>query len=50
MKNGLVSMTDHERDEMRQVVVNRMLLVMRDSSNPALRAQAYDVLEMFKEN
>ena len=50
LESGLVSMTDQERAEMRQVVVSRMLLVMRDSRDPALRAQAYEVLEMFKEN
>ena len=49
LENGLASMTDEERAEMRQVVVTRMLLVMRDSDDPALRAEAYQVLEMFKE-
>ena len=49
LENGLASMTDDERAELRQVVVTRMLLVMRDSNDPALRAEAYEVLEMFKE-
>ena len=49
LENGLASMTDQERAEMRQAVVSRMLLVMRDSADPALRAEAYEVLEMFKE-
>ena len=49
LENWLASMTDQERAEMRQAVVSRMLLVIRDSADPALRAEAYEVLEMFKE-
>ena len=49
LENGLASMTDLERDEMRQVVVNRMLAAMRDSDDPALRAEAHEGLKMMKE-
>ena len=49
LENGLASMTDLERDELRQVVVNRMLVAMRDNNDPALRAEAYEVLKMMKE-
>ena len=49
LENGLAHMTDLERDELRQVVVNRMLAAMRDSNDPALRAQAHEVLNMMKE-
>lgn len=49
LERGLVQMTDTERAELRQVVVNRMLMVMRDNPDPALRAQAYEVLQMMKE-
>lgn len=49
LENGLAHMTELERGEMRQVVVNRMLAAMRDSNDPALRAQAHEVLNMMKE-
>lgn len=49
LENGLAHMTELERAEMRQVVVNRMLAAMRDSDDPALRAQAHEVLKMMKE-
>ena len=48
LEGGLACMTDRERADMRQVVVNRMLLVLRDNADPALRAEAYEVLTMFK--
>lgn len=48
-ENGLAHMTELERCELRQVVVNRMLLVMRDNNDPALRAKAHEVLKMMKE-
>lgn len=49
LENGLVHMTELERGELRQVVVNRMLAAMRDSNDPALRAQAHEVFNMMKE-
>ena len=49
LENGLARMTELERGEMRQVVVNRMLSAMRDSDDPALRAEAHEVLKMMKE-
>lgn len=49
LESGLVQMTDTERGQLRKVVVTRMLMVMRDNPDPALRAQAYEVLQMMKE-
>lgn len=49
LENGLARMTELERGELRQLVVSRMLMVMRDNPDPALRAQAYEVLQMMKE-
>ena len=49
LENGLAHTTELERSELRQVVVNRMLAAMRDSDDPALRAEAYEVLKMMKE-
>ena len=49
LENGLARMTELERGELRQVVVNRMLAAMSDSNDPELRAQAHEVLNMMKE-
>ena len=49
LENGLAHMTELERAGLRQVVVNRMLAAMRDSNDPALRAEAHEVLKMMKE-
>ncbi len=48
LENGLASMTDRERGELRQVAVASMLEVMRDCGDPVLRAEAYDVLKQMK--
>lgn len=49
LENGLARMTELERGEMRQGVVSRMLSALRDSDDPAMRAQAHEVLKMMKE-
>lgn len=49
LENGLARMTALERGELRQVVVKRMLAAMRDGDDPALRAEAHEVLNMMKE-
>ena len=49
LENGLARMTALERGELRQVVVKRMLAAMRDSDDPALRAEAHEVLNLMKE-
>ena len=48
LENGLARMTDAERDELREVVVNRLLQTMRDNNDPAMRAEAFEVLKMMK--
>ena len=48
LENGLSRMTDAERDELREVVVNRLLETMRDNDDPAMRAEAFEVLKMMK--
>ena len=48
LENGLARMTDAERDELREVVVNRLLETMRDNDDPAMRAEAFEVLKMMK--
>ena len=49
LENGLAHMTELERGELRQAVVSRMLAAMCDSDDPALRAEAHEVLKMMKE-
>ena len=48
LENGLARMTHQERDELREVVVNRLLETMRDNNDPAMRAEAFEVLKMMK--
>ena len=48
LERGLASMSDRERGELRQVAIASMLEVMRDSDDPAQRAEAYEVLKQMK--
>lgn len=48
LERGLACMSDQERGELRQVAIASMLEVMRDSDDPAQRAEAYQVLKHMK--
>jgi hypothetical protein len=48
MQQGMASLTDQQRGELRQQVVATLVSVMRDSDDPAVRADAYKVLEDMK--
>ena len=46
--DAVASMTDQERGQMRQVVVTTCCEVMRDSDDPGIRADMFDVLRQLK--
>ena len=48
MQQGVARLTDQQRGELRQEVVATLVNVMRDSDDPAIRADAYKVLEDMK--
>lgn len=48
LENGLASMTDTERGQLRRRVVNSMCEVMRDCPDPSVRADAHEVLVKMK--
>ncbi len=48
MKRGVANLTDQQRGELRREVVATLTTVMRDSNDPAVRADAYDILKDMK--
>jgi len=48
MRQGVATLTDQQRGELREEVVATLVNVMRDSNDPAIRADAYKVLEDMK--
>ncbi|MEO5493037.1 MAG: hypothetical protein ABIR08_03310 [Sphingomonas sp.] len=48
LENGLATMTDQQRGELRRCVVNGMCEVMRDCPDEQVRREAYDVLKTMK--
>lgn len=48
MKRGVANLTDQQRGELRREVVATLTTVMRDSDDPAVRADAYDILKEMK--
>lgn len=48
MKEAVANLTDQQRGELRQEVVATLTAVMRDSDDPAVRADAYAILKDMK--
>lgn len=48
VRRGVATMTDQQRGELRREVVATLTTVMRNSDDPAVRADAYDILKDMK--
>jgi hypothetical protein len=44
VKQAIANLTDHDRGELRRIVVAALAEVMRDCDDPEVRADAYDLL------
>lgn len=48
MKDAVANLTDQQRGELRREVLSMLLRVLRDSDDPAVRADAYAILKDMK--